>query len=1265
MWLREFKRADLETLIPYDPKPVVDTGKTDVVNTNQMCFSCHDGFVLDSRFMWKKGTHSHPVGKKPSDEIIIPRIKGKEVYPLNDDGKTDCGTCHTAHGVDWAQSESAVFMRVDNANGQLCIDCHEKKKAGPEKGNHPISEELDDVSNIYAMEKAGARFGDGHTLLCESCHKPHGAPAEKILVLENDQSQLCGACHDERDASDLKEATRMGTHPVNVKPDRVRIPELFKDEKLGAKLGKKGEIICETCHRPHDAVPDTSILVMNNQQPDLCGPDPWKEATGSSKPGLCEACHEKKKQVIGSNHDLRLTAPEEQNSKEKTTEQSGVCGACHVVHEAEGPFLWARKLTPNIEDKLSAACISCHDEPGPAEETIDIEHSHPVDVDMKRRMIKVTAANEKGQSPLPLYNEQGRHSKKDGKVTCGSCHDPHTWTAEVKKGKDQQIATAGNGIEDKIPQTTDKGKADLCDDDGHIIKKRRKGDGRNSFLRLAAAPDSNLCVECHQDQRRVISTNHDLNISAPKEKNQRDQTVANSGVCGQCHTPHKAKGPALWARKIGPGKAAIETLCKDCHQAGSNAKDKLTGTHSHPVGIELGSKMDTRGLPTFSKQGKREKSGKGLVDCATCHNPHGGKPTGQTASKKPGTKAKPSYQFLRKANSAESELCRTCHKKQSDVIQTKHDLRLTSSEERNINDQTLEQSGICGACHVVHNATGPFIWGRKQVAGTDKATATCMTCHDSQGPAKEKGIGEQSHPVDVDIKPLAIRVAKGKWSSENPRTKLTPLPLYDKQGRHARTNEGRVSCGTCHDPHVWSKDGKTIPVKDIKKFDGGPDDSFLRIADRGKSALCTNCHLDQKPVLNTKHNVALFLAETKEPVKHGDEKMVLDRDEKVTAYGSETAPAGDQLSEFGDGVVRRANKQARAQAGGADGGICSTCHMPHKAKGPLLWARDTGPGKGPIEVLCKDCHQNSSNAKDKLTGPHDHPVGIEFSKNMDPRDLPTYSRDGKKKKDNKGLMDCTTCHDPHRWQPQDKGDGTAVEQLVEGDGSNSFLRIAAAPSSQLCIECHEDQRMVVATDHDLNITAPKATNRLEQQSEESGVCGQCHTPHNGISQFQWARQLGEIGDGNKNLAEGRCLSCHREGEVAAHKIPPTAKHPEEVSIWSSALISSPLRERALPELPFYNKTGELDDSGVISCSSCHNPHQWDPDQKAKGPGKNVEGNSQTSFLRMTSSESFICADCHGEDSLFRYMYFHKESAHEKNHLYLGVPTGPPTRRQRQ
>ena len=108
-WLPDFKKQEIETLVPHNPRPDVATGRQDVVSTEMMCFSCHDGYVLDSRFLWQEGGHTHPVGVVPSEKVNIPKEDGKTIFPLNDDGKVYCGTCHSAHGVEWGSDLSPVF----------------------------------------------------------------------------------------------------------------------------------------------------------------------------------------------------------------------------------------------------------------------------------------------------------------------------------------------------------------------------------------------------------------------------------------------------------------------------------------------------------------------------------------------------------------------------------------------------------------------------------------------------------------------------------------------------------------------------------------------------------------------------------------------------------------------------------------------------------------------------------------------------------------------------------------------------------------------------------------------------------------------------------------------------------------------------------------------------------------------------------------------------------------------------------------------------
>jgi predicted CXXCH cytochrome family protein len=467
-------------------------------------------------------------------------------------------------------------------------------------------------------------------------------------------------------------------------------------------------------------------------------------------------------------------------------------------------------------------------------------------------------------------------------------------------------------------------------------------------------------------------------------------------------------------------------------------------------------------------------------------------------------------------------------------------------------------------------------------------SAACTSCHNPRGPALEKRIGEHSHPVGVGIDSLPVRARAGQWSKAgtfagSPRA-LRALPLYDKRGRRAHAG-GRVGCGSCHDAHRWSASGAASARGNVRELEGGPDDSFLRIADGGASALCVNCHVDKAAVARSKHDV-----------------------------DSE----GEQ-------------------------GVCADCHLPHNAVGPALWARDRGEGEGAIESLCTDCHRTDGLAKKKLVGGHSHPVGVRLRKSMKNELLPVYAKNGSRAA--AGTMDCATCHDPHRWAPRAAGGGAAED---DGDARSSFLRVAAAPSGELCVTCHRGHRAVQGTDHDLNVTAPEAVNRHGQTPAQSGLCGQCHTPHNAFEPTMlWARYLDDEGGG---AAERRCRGCHQREGVAGGKVPVRDGHPATVAAWSTGLRRE-VYGHAVPDMPVYSRSGKKVRTGAIACSTCHEPHRWSPSASKPGKGANVEGDVGTSFLRNASSEWSLCADCHGADALFRYKYFHGEESRERYPLF--------------
>jgi predicted CXXCH cytochrome family protein len=708
MWLTEFKREDLTPLIPYDPQPVVTFGKQDVVSTQRMCVSCHDGFVLDSRDMWKEGRHNHPVGQAPSENITIPTSKGKEIFPLNEGGRVYCGTCHSAHGTDWEKEEQSVFLRMSNVNSRICMACHFNLSTGLRDGNHPVHKVLE--NKPAELVSAGARFSKKDGVICQSCHRPHGGEGQPLLLLDNKQSQLCSTCH------------------------------------------------------------------------------------------------ESPAQLVNSKHNLSLTAPEAKNLNDSSAQESGPCSACHIPHYARGPRLWARSVVP-APDFLSSTCISCHDEQGLASKEVVGKHSHPVGVPISNIGIQVkdghwsldasaSRPNSADIKALPLFSKNGALLKDGGQVTCLTCHNPHQWKPE------------GNQV---------------LESEQHL----QEGDGSSSFLRIANDGDSQLCTNCHVDQSIVRNSKHNLGHTAPEESNSEGMNVSQSGSCSACHLPHNGAGVGMWARALSDGFTGIEQTCVSCHKEGGAASEYLTGDYSHPLHRELNNHGDEIELPLFDAQGGKKKDG--VVDCGTCHDPHRWDPEAVEASFEE-TEGDASNSFLRIKASEKSALCQECHRNQNTVEGTDHDLSISAPEFVNGNKQTVLETGLCGQCHTVHNANHP---GRlsltKPVEGEPTLEHLCTGCHNWQGVAYNKVPQELRHPRrQVPQNSSRLRNGMASWNDH---------PVFNEEG--ANVGLGEITCVTCHNPHQWDPNDKASGSG--VNQEGDVMNSFLR-----RSAtdffLCADCH---------------------------------------------------------------------------------------------------------------------------------------------------------------------------------------------------------------------------------------------------------------------------------------------------------------------------------------------------------------------------------------------------------------------------------------
>jgi predicted CXXCH cytochrome family protein len=263
------------------------------------------------------------------------------------------------------------------------------------------------------------------------------------------------------------------------------------------------------------------------------------------------------------------------------------------------------------------------------------------------------------------------------------------------------------------------------------------------------------------------------------------------------------------------------------------------------------------------------------------------------------------------------------------------------------------------------------------------------------------------------------------------------------------------------------------------------EQQLLLIKKDEKSTLCLTCHTDKQYLADTKHN------------------LIHSAPEEKNLEGKTVAEAG----------------------------ICSACHLPHKA------ARELREGPDFTTQLCLSCHSKENIAEKAIPADYTHPLNTKpfdrkdadvltvMSVEKDKLTLPLFNKFGVQDRD--GEITCTTCHDPHRWRA-DSAEGE-IRKDVKGDKTTSFLRKSAP---EICRECHNDKFYIANSKHDLNKVAPEEKNILKQTPSESGLCETCHLVHGGQKDFLWAR---EITTKSENVAQNLCINCHSEKDMAKKK----------------------------------------------------------------------------------------------------------------------------------
>jgi predicted CXXCH cytochrome family protein len=236
---------------------------------------------------------------------------------------------------------------------------------------------------VLSVENPPHAFKD-----CASCHVLTNPTGARARDLTQPVTLLCNTCHE-------KTLTEGYMHPINIRPERVIIPE-------DMPLSRSGQLVCTTCHDVH-----AEYFTAYGAPTHFLR----RQELGKA---FCRICHENLNSLSQG----------------------------HKASLGEAHFRSGYIMTDPRQDidPMSMNCLSCHDGTYATSVTVRagvwkhgrgfMKHnqgSHPIGVDYEN--VRLQRGRKTDLRPLIAVDRRIRFFK--GKVGCGSCHDPYS-TSEKK-----------------------------------------------------------------------------------------------------------------------------------------------------------------------------------------------------------------------------------------------------------------------------------------------------------------------------------------------------------------------------------------------------------------------------------------------------------------------------------------------------------------------------------------------------------------------------------------------------------------------------------------------------------------------------------------------------------------------------------------------------------------------------------------------------------------------------------------------------------------